>query len=167
MYCHDFPVKLWLLNGKSTSFLIPFFPPPVCGHPSTLDMFYDQVTPVRKLDDVVADTRPVQCRGLGKLEQQQPALWCQVLGGVEDRNYWTEGGWQRELAHWEQTDVAILKKYTTSELNMKSGGRRERRTLFVSAPRFVVCRQLVSCCDEKPVISSKKYAGFSKRSWGP
>lgn len=55
--------------------------------------------------------------------KQQPVLWCQRLLGVrtgiiEQR---VAGG---ESWHWEQTDVAIIKKYTTSELNMKCGGSK-------------------------------------------
>lgn len=55
--------------------------------------------------------------------EQQPVLWCQGLLGVRtgiiEQRVADGGSW-----HWEQTDVAIIKKYTTFELNMKSGGSK-------------------------------------------
>lgn len=50
--------------------------------------------------------------------EQQPALWCRGLSGVRagiiEQRAADRGSW-----HWDQTDVAIIKKYTTSELNIK------------------------------------------------
>lgn len=58
--------------------------------------------------------------------EQQPVPWCQGLSGVRagiiEQRVADRGSW-----HWDQTDVAIIKKYTTSELNIKSPGSEKGR----------------------------------------
>lgn len=70
------------------------------------------------------------CLVPGKFEQQ-PVLWCPGLLGVRtgiiEQRVADRGSW-----HWDQTDVAIIKKYTTSELNMKRAEHESRMVWTLS-----------------------------------
>lgn len=88
--------------------------------------------------------------------EQQPASWCQGLSGVRagiiEQRAADRGSW-----HWDQTDVAIIKKYTTSELNIKSpgserGGRCELLLclFFPVAELFKSDQMLRPCQTTKP-----------------
>lgn len=134
-----------------------FCPLPVCDiHPTTTESLTRWC---RFFSQMILWQAPVPlCQVLGKFEQQ-PVLWCQGLWGVRtgiiEQRVADRGSW-----HWEQTDVAILKKYTTSELNMKSGGGKRGDFVSASWPIAVLsCKLkyqwLVSCCDENQVIHLK------------
>lgn len=52
--------------------------------------------------------------------------------GIIEQRVADRGSW-----HWEQTDVAILKKYTTSEINMKSVGSKIWRMVITLSTCFL------------------------------
>lgn len=105
--------------------------------------------------------------------EQQPALWCQGLLGVRtgiiEQRVADRASW-----HWEQTDVAIIKKYTTSELNMKSGGvaRIEHTSrLSVTCPIAATCckfrnHRLVGGHHHEKQVNRLNYAGFKTSRTG-
>lgn len=122
-------------------------------------------------DDLVAGTCPF-VSGPGEVWAAAGTVMSGALRG-QDRNYWTEGGWQRELALGANR-CCNHKEIHNLWIKYEERGQKEWRTiltlsLLLSQSRWFVASlsangwSVVVVTGTRWIISN--YAGFLKRTW--